>query len=59
MLEVKEHLNTALEVLVWENLNVAQWKHYSSIETLLKQMNVASSVISLCSSIVLVLVPSC
>ena len=47
MLEVKEHLTTVLEELEWENLNVAQWKHLSSIETLLKpfahQTNVTSS----------------
>ena len=36
MLEVKEHLTTVLEELEWENLNVAQWKHLSSIETSLK-----------------------
>ena len=54
MHEVKEHLTTVLEEVEWENLNVAQWKHLSSIETLLKpfalQTNVTSSVISLCSS---------
>ena len=36
MLEVKEHLTTVLEESEWENLNLAQWKHISSIETLLK-----------------------
>ena len=47
MLEVKEHLTTVLEELEWENLNVFQWRHLSSIETLLKpfacQTNVTSS----------------
>ena len=47
MLEVKEHLTTVLEELEWEGLNVAEWKHLSSIETLLKpfahQTNVTSS----------------
>ena len=28
MLEVKQHLTTVSEKLEWENLNVAQWKHY-------------------------------
>ena len=47
MLEVKGYLTTVLEELEWENLNVAQWKHLSSIETLQKsfvhQTNVTSS----------------
>ena len=34
MLEVKEHLTTVVLLeLEWENLNVAQWKHLSSLET--------------------------
>ena len=28
MLEVKEHITIVLEELEWENLNVAQWKHF-------------------------------
>ena len=63
MLEVKEHLTTALEVLEWENLNEARWKHQSSIETLLKhfalQTNGTSSKSSVCVVLVLVLVPRC
>ena len=47
MLEVEEHLTTVLEEFEWENLNVAQWKHLSSIETLIEpfahQTNVTSS----------------
>ena len=47
MLEAKEHLSTVLEDFEWKNLNLAQWKHLSSIETLLKpfahQTNVTSS----------------
>ena len=47
MVGVKEHLTTVLAELQWENLNVAQWKYFSSIETLLKpfvhQTNVTSS----------------
>ena len=34
MLDVKGYLTTVLEELEWENLNVAQWEHLSSIETL-------------------------
>ena len=36
MLQAKENLTTVLEELEWQNLNVPQWKHLSSIETLLK-----------------------
>ena len=47
MLEVMEHLTTVLEELELENLNLAQWKYLSSVETLLKpfahQRNVTSS----------------
>lgn len=46
MLKVKEHLNTVLEELEWDSLNSTQWKHLSSIETLLEpfaHQNVTSS----------------
>ena len=47
MLEVKKHLTTVSKELEWENLNMAQWKHYLQIERLLKpfadQTNVTSS----------------
>ena len=47
MLLVKEHFTTVIQELEYENLNVAQWKHLSSIESLLKpfahQTNVTSS----------------
>ena len=69
MLEQKQHLTMVLEVLEWENLNVAQWKHWSSIETLLKPfalpMNVTSSSFSSsfkqlnCVVLVEVLIQSC
>ena len=63
MLEAKQRLTTALEELEWENLNVAQWKHLSSIETLLKpfafKRNVTSSKSSVFVVLVLFVVPSC
>ena len=55
----KGALNYCIRGVGVENLNVAQWKHLSSKETLLKpfahQMNVTSSKWSVC----VVLVPSC
>ena len=56
MLDVKQRLTTMLEELEWENLNVAQWKHLSSIEALLKPFTLQTNVTSSKSSVFVVLV---